>query len=278
MRFPLDEQDINVISDEALISAFNTGSVIYHEGGNKIVRISQNLVIKGGFSVLPSEAANMRFATQTLNLPVPKVRRVFNIKASEDIWGTTCYIMMDYVKGTSVDKCWSELPKGLKSKIISQLASMINQMQSTVVAGPPGPVGCTKSRLMGLWFSDYGAGPFETLGEMEDWFNYALEISQKFNQALPGTPRFILKKLVFSHMDVAPRNLLIDENSNVWVIDWACAGAYPPGFEQAVVSCQIHFPDFNAALLKKVTESPTQNVQLKSIRFSLNTASITTQG
>jgi len=37
------------------------------------------------------------------------------------------------------------------------------------------------------------------------------------------------------HLDIAPRNLLLDGQGRVWILDWAYAGGYPPYFDQAVL-------------------------------------------
>lgn len=269
--YPLDEKNINSISDEELIAAFDNGSAIWELGDNKIVRVARNFVIKGGLSVLPSEAKNMEFASKVLDINVPKVHRIFNIKEKNGIWGTTCYILMDCISGTCLTDSWPKLSKASQTSILTEVAKAINQMQS-VVLRKPGPIGGTTNRWMGTWFSDYGAGPFESTDELENWLNHALQISKQWKRVIPGTPDFKIKKLVFSHLDIAPRNLMIDDTGKLWLIDWAFAGAFPVGFEQAVVHCQMQFPEFKAGLLSKVSESTSEKNQLKSILCSLPTA------
>ncbi|KAG6367316.1 hypothetical protein INS49_001503 [Diaporthe citri] len=39
--------------------------------------------------------------------------------------------------------------------------------------------------------------------------------------------------LVFTHHDLAPRNLILDTTGSLWLVDWDYAGWYPPYFEYA---------------------------------------------
>ena len=99
----------------------------------------------------------------------------------------------------------------------------------------------------GHLFNDYHTfrGPFVSLEELEDWCNDRL--------ALLSKPLISLANLSLSmcHMDIAPRNIII-KNDNVYLIDWAWAGFYPPIFEtSAIQHHQRHNPNdsFYANLL-----------------------------
>jgi aminoglycoside phosphotransferase (APT) family kinase protein len=48
---------------------------------------------------------------------------------------------------------------------------------------------------------------------------------------IPATP----STLVFTHHDLAPRNLLLDRRGQLWVLDWDYAGWYPRYFEYAAM-------------------------------------------
>ncbi|KAK3316824.1 hypothetical protein B0H66DRAFT_306148 [Apodospora peruviana] len=128
---------------------------------------------------------------------------------------------------------------------------MINKMQSTTLGGafPPGPIHATHNKTMtsipeqnqekwqGPWFTDYGAGPFPTLEDLEAWLNHKIDVCIKVRQLRAGFPRFELSTsdLVLTHQNIAPRNLVVDPVGKLWLIDWGCAGIYRRGFEQAVL-------------------------------------------
>jgi thiamine kinase-like enzyme len=60
----------------------------------------------------------------------------------------------------------------------------------------------------------------------------------------------------------------------VWLIDWAYSGAYPPVFESAALSRQPHFTDFNEAVLSYIPHYPEEEMQLESIGYGLTTAAL----
>jgi aminoglycoside phosphotransferase (APT) family kinase protein len=269
--FPLDGQDLQLVSDEALIALYDTAPIIYQFGGSRLVRISRTLALKGGSSVLPCEAHNMSFAAAHTSIPVPKVHRVLNIRQDKlSPWGTTCFILMDYIPGVCLSDCWDSLDAATRSDVTSRVASMIQQLESVPVQDP-GPMGGTQCPFRGGWFSGYGAGPFATIQELEDWMNHKLEVSQRTHHVIAGTPRFKFDRLVLTHQDIAPCNLILGSNGQLWLVDWADAGGYPPGFEQAAIAEHIHHPDFGIEVCAKITSYPIVVMQRRSIAYGLTT-------
>ncbi|KAG5820401.1 hypothetical protein H9Q74_000641 [Fusarium xylarioides] len=171
--FPLDERDISSVSDEELLSAYLMAPQLHDYGAVTVSRVSKHLVIKGGPGVPQSEAANMKFALETLRLAVPKVHRAFSSEIPEYPGMSTTrfieghFILMDYIKGPAIDKSWQSLDPARKETVAQQVADGIEKMQSTVLNHMPvGPIGRSQdAKFQGPWFTDYGAGPFDTLGE-----------------------------------------------------------------------------------------------------------------
>ncbi|KAI0438149.1 hypothetical protein F4803DRAFT_535956 [Xylaria telfairii] len=46
-------------------------------------------------------------------------------------------------------------------------------------------------------------------------------------------PLSLSQSLVFTHHNLTPRNLMVDLAGDLWMVDWDCAGWYPPFFEYA---------------------------------------------
>ncbi|RAH80812.1 hypothetical protein BO86DRAFT_274124, partial [Aspergillus japonicus CBS 114.51] len=90
----------------------------------------------------------------------------------------------------------------------------------------------------GRFFTHYSAGPFGSVAELEGWFNHKLDICKQVRKAAPNVPAFRFRQLELVHQDISPRNLVLDEAGNVWLVDWADAGAYPPAFETAALLAQ----------------------------------------
>jgi aminoglycoside phosphotransferase (APT) family kinase protein len=200
----------------------------------------------------------MIFAAESLHLPVPRVHRTFTADvpgfAGQLVKGH--FIVMDYIPGLTVDECWDSLEEYQRQSVTSQVAAMIEKMQSTTLNLPPGPVGWTGSqKFVGPWFTEDGAGPFTSFQDLEDWCNHKIDLCKQYKQLKRHTPRFKFRRLVFTHQDIAPRNLILDAQGKVWMIDWALAGVYPPGFEQAVFKKQSGwFEEFGEMVLSKLSD------------------------
>ncbi|KAJ9413684.1 hypothetical protein QL093DRAFT_2487609 [Fusarium oxysporum] len=50
---------------------------------------------------------------------------------------------------------------------------------------------------------------------------------------LPQAGVLMRSFIVFTHHDLAPRNIILDHKNQLWLIDWDCAGFYPRFFEHA---------------------------------------------
>lgn len=230
-----------------------------HEYGDVIVvRISKTLVIKGGQGVALSESHNM-IAANGLCLPVPKVHRAFTADMpgpSDEPVEKGHFIVMDYVPGPTVEECWTSLDLTARQSVAGQVAAIINTMQSTPLKLMPGPIGQAENqKFEGPWFTEYGAGPFATMQDLEDWCNHKIDVCRKFKQLSRFAPKFRFQRLVLTHQDIAPRNVIIDAQGKVWLIDWGIAGVYPPGFEQAVLHPQSGWnPEFAEMVLGMLSD------------------------
>jgi aminoglycoside phosphotransferase (APT) family kinase protein len=244
--------------------------ILHQFGSTAVMRISQNLVLKCGRSVLPSEAENMRFATANTTIRIPKVHHSFNVPGP-GYFGTMGYIVMDYVEGTSLANCWDDLDFGKRQDVVNQVSGIIQQLQS-VQFERPGPIGGGPCR--GRWFTDYTAGPFAGRQEIENWFNHKLTICKGTGNARQDIPAFNFPAFVLTHQDISPRNLILDPCGQIWLIDWAYSGAYPPCFEAAALTDQAQFPDFSQQLLQKIHKNPREIEQLRSIKWGLTIAAL----
>lgn len=248
---------------------FSTAPKLHKYGAVGIVRVSKSLVIKGGEGVSPNESQNMIFAAESLQLPVPRVHRIF----TADIVGNCDrqlkkghFIVMDYVPGSTIEECWNSLDLSQRESVADQVAAMINKMQSTTLELSPGPIGgMGGQKSEGPLFTEYGAGPFATLQDLENWCNHKIDVCIKFNQASRSTPRFAFQSVVLTHQDIAPRNLILDAQGKVWIIDWGVAGVYPPGFEQAAFKVQ----SWNGELIDLVLERLSDRLEHVTEQFAV---------
>jgi aminoglycoside phosphotransferase (APT) family kinase protein len=263
LSFPLDEVDLSSVSDKQLAHLLTTAPTLY-DYGNKIVRLSKSVVLKAGVHLEPSEAENMRLAAELLHLPVPRVHRAFrrDICESDDV-NAGHFIVMDYISGQTVEECWDSLSQDVRESVASQVADMIETMQSRLLNNvPPGPLGGAGGKpFIGPWFAYYGGGPFATLQDFENSYNHKLDVCITLKLIARNAPRFRFNSAVLTHQDIAPRNLILDLQGKLWLIDWGWAGVYPPGIEQAVFARQEANAEFRKMVLSRLSEVHQDLVQ-----------------
>lgn len=130
------------------------------------MRLSKSLVIKGGGGVTPSESKDLIFAAETLHLPVPRVHRTFtaDIPDSRTPHGTLFknrFIVMDYVQGPTLDRCWESLDMSQRQSVVTQVVAMIEKMQATTLKLPPGLLGGWEARSLVLGLQTGAPGPLQ---------------------------------------------------------------------------------------------------------------------
>jgi tRNA A-37 threonylcarbamoyl transferase component Bud32 len=254
--------------EEEIIAYGKVAPALHSLGRTKVVRLSKTLVLKFGTTVLASEGETMRYvATKFPGVRLPQVYRCFNIDHPDSYSGVEGYIFMDYIEGPSLDTCWDELSPDIWESVVEQVAAMVDQLQS-VHCDHPGVIGGGISH--GMWFSDYGAGPFPTKEVFQKWITWKLNMSKLFKQALPDTLPLQCPCFVLVHGDLSPRNLVLDTSNQVWLIDWGCAGFYPPIFEAASAKHQLHFKSFSQLLLPLIYNHPEELAQLEDCSYGIN--------
>jgi tRNA A-37 threonylcarbamoyl transferase component Bud32 len=273
--FPLDRRDIYDIPRVEVISAATKAPLVFEGGGVIIARVHENAVLKFGREVRLSEAKNMRFARQFTTIWIPAVIDAWEVEAPEvgEDRGMG-YLLMEYIEGSLVSDIWPTLDTQTRHSIYCQLDDSLRQLHAVKVA-QPGPLGGDVSR--GTLFTAYGAGPFKSSRDMETWFNERLLVCQEFGRAPRTQASFSGKfdKLVMCHLDIAPRNLILDGQGRVWILDWAYAGGYPPYFDQAVLM-KSGDPDFTQGLLGLMGDENIEEVEcLFAIGFALTTGAFT---
>lgn len=90
--------------------------------------------------------------------------------------------------------------------------------------------------------------------------------------------RFQFDTFVLTHQDISPRNIILARDGQLWLIDWAHAGAYPPVFESAGLLAQHHFKVFSERVLSLITHFPKEEDKLDSITYGLTTAALALGG
>lgn len=217
---------------------------IISQYGKRIIKISDDQVVKWGPDVTKDEAENQRIAYELVDSRIVRIPRVYDFFSDERGWG---YIVMEFMEGKVIDPLEDV-------GAIQRVASVLNYF-ATLRHNVPGSLYGRPCR--GLLFPDTEDLVFNSLEEMEKWFNSRL---------FAHNPKLTLQgcELVLCHLDIAPRNILWQEDGSLCLIDWASAGYYPRLFEfcmQWIVNGKDG--SFNSLLLRSMNPLSVQEMAQK---------------
>jgi len=132
---------------------------------------------------------------------------------------------MEYVSGESLQK----LDLNTHTDIIPRIAKIVAHLGQIQDSQKPGPLGGGQPEGY-LWGDDGARATFTSVADMEAWLNKRLSLRNK-SINLSSYP------LVLCHMDLCRRNMVLEENNTICLLDWGFAGLYPRFFEIASLSC-----------------------------------------
>lgn len=228
-----------------------TRHAIFNEFGvaNSVIRISNNIVVKYGYSVKRSEAATQQYAAQKLNprgiVRVPHVYRYFQVYSCirPAFPRPMCYLFMEYIPGPMLEQEGPDLSQDTTvNAIYERLAKAVSELNSVAIHennGIPGPINSGGKPLDGYLFGDDGTKvAISSVDDLNNWLNKRLKIIKKAIDLHPYP-------FTLCHLDFSRRNIKVtsDYNKNnssnysICLLDWGFAGFYPRCFELASASC-----------------------------------------
>lgn len=177
-------------------------------------------------------AESMKLASQ-LDIHVPHIRRVIQHDRG-------LYCIMDRIPGATLDMAWPKLGWISSLRLAFQLRRVIHRLRS-VVSTSSGSLATGKCRSYFLedWYGlPLRATSQQVISFLNFWANFISNRQeiQKTPAEHVTCPRPVFSSccpLVFTHHDLAPRNIILDPEGQLWLIDWDCAGFYPKFFEYA---------------------------------------------
>ncbi|KAK6516394.1 hypothetical protein TWF506_006304 [Arthrobotrys conoides] len=199
-----------------------------------VVKISNEAVIKFGYCRPdPEEAENLRMAAAILDpiatlVRVPKFYRYFTHESRS-------YLVMEYIEGRTPSESEYEA-------LAEEMNGVLRHFRTLPTGSQPGPFNGGISRG---YFWDRDRPNFQTIEQLEDWINTRLLVDPKVS--------FQASDLVFSHLDVALRNIIRKADGTLYLIDWEAAGYYPKCFELAALEMvNTHSTRFECILREKI--------------------------
>lgn len=194
--------------------------------GNRVIKISDDLVVKFGPGVSSHEAMNQMKALELVDSSIVQVPRVHRFFTDNSGWG---YILMDYIEGRMIDSV-SEHHVEIIANILRHFRSITRNLPGSLSGGPS----------TGILWPDTNDLTITNVSQIEEWFNSRLFEGQ-------GQVTFQPCDLVLCHLDIAPRNIIWKDDNNICLLDWASAGFYPRILEH--ISQCIKEEAFNTRVL-----------------------------
>lgn len=204
---------------------FPDGEIIHHLMSRYVVRhgdtVTKYTTYPYGFGAgdHPNEALALAFVAEHTTIPVPR------LIASD--WDR---VTMEYVEGQTLQQAWPVLTAEERFGVLEQLAGYIAQLRALggVYLGRLDGDGVVLPSI----FTRSG-GPFKTVAEMHHWLvrpprskpemsMYHHQITSQLGADYP---------IVFTHGDIAARNIIIRDGRVVALLDWEFAGFYPEYWE-----------------------------------------------
>ncbi|KAK0492174.1 hypothetical protein EDD18DRAFT_1109255 [Armillaria luteobubalina] len=157
----------------------------------------------------PVEALAQDLIKNCTNIPVPPIQCILNMDIDES------FIVMDFIPGITLVAAWPTM--GLWQKLSTYASSTPSCIPDPKFLGPFSMVNSQQNVM------------HPTTSAL--FFNKAMDHTTLTEGDLHWGPLPDDGTLVYSHIDLALQNLILGEDSQLWLIDFTMAGFYPTWFE-----------------------------------------------
>lgn len=221
--------DIQTASEEWLISLCEGAKnerIGCQDGGNWVIKLSDEIAVKFGYGVTAAEAATQEFAHKYVDPSIVRVPRVYRFFRSPTKFSMeNGYLFMQYISGPTL----KDLDLNEHQDIIPRVAKIIEHLGQIPSDQIPGPVG--NGFQQGYLWGDNGAETiFHSVDDLNASLNKRLLIR---NLSIDLSPY----PLVLCHMDLCRRNMMLNDNKAICLLEWGHAGLLPRFFKYATIAC-----------------------------------------
>jgi len=153
--------------------------------------------------------------------------------------GPDAYCVMDRIPGRTLEDVWASLSWFNTIKLAFQLRRFVQHLRSITspVAGSLATGECRSFYLEDRYGLPARCGPRDMEYFFGFWTNFTSmrKAIQTADQPIIPTQKLPTEPFVFTHHDLAPRNILLSPSDELWLLDWEYAGFYPIYFEYAAM-------------------------------------------
>ena len=151
------------------------------------------------------------------------------------------YILMERIDGSNLEDAWVSLSWFTTARLSLQLRRFVSILRSQT---SPTAGSLVTGECRSFWFEDRFGLPANTTptdfwSYMEFWASF-VSIPRAMQNAASGVKPPLIEwvppmsgEFVLTHHDLAPRNIIVDRENQLWLIDWEFSGWYPKFFEYA---------------------------------------------
>lgn len=200
--------------------------------------IGPTLVAKHSLNEIAQEESAALTHAHKLGIRVPIVRRII---PEDRTGGSRCdaFIVMDRIHGMTLEQLWPQLGIIDTIRYALQLRKFIGIMRASKSQRGGGLAnGTYYSRWIDVLPQPTpGMSPTRFTSYLNWWLKLVMDsrpdrpVSSLNMDSRPDRLVRPLKDHTFVHQDLVPHNLIIDQNRQLWVVDWQWGGYYPEYFE-----------------------------------------------
>lgn len=215
-----------------LAELIEKGSGLHASPTRGVVQLDDLTVVKFGSYAALEELTLLDYVSEHTTIPVPRSLGCVKI-------GNTSYLFTTFVRGETLERRWDTLTVAQKTSVRCQLNTMLAQLRSlphptnTTLGSLSVPHVCKDCRMTVAVSSPN----IRTISQFHDFL---------ISRPLPNVSPFYLRwlrsqlrdeyRIVLSHCDLHPRNILVENSPDDTVhisaiIDWEMGGWYPEYWE-----------------------------------------------
>ncbi|KAG5353311.1 hypothetical protein C0989_008296 [Termitomyces sp. Mn162] len=199
-------------------------------GGSSTVKwFPFGFLLKVGRSDVGLEADTLRYIRENTSIPVPRV-------AASTTYGKHAYTLMNMVEGITLDFAWPQLDAQQRLHVVAQLRDFISQLRQ--LPPPPHVMRNSIGSLHGHAIQDSrissvdSFGPYSSESDFNDHLVKAADVFVDRGLSEPVRARMRNNhRIVFTHGDLAPRNIVMCGDTVAAIVDWEESGWFPEHWE-----------------------------------------------